>query len=730
MPAEKIQTFCLRRRLRQKGPNMRERLLNAIPQPNDRVEDGPGRFRQAAEEFRQTYYGELTISPEQLIEVMQKYDPNFRVTQEDRDRAAERRARSERARDAVTDFEVGRMETIAKLGISGGLRHEQLFLDPTGGPESEAHNQKWLAILNEPDPAKKAEAIYDYMMNVVKPTVHEAINMDADQLIDNYARLRNPLSLAMDVKLVMEAGYAFTDQQIEELGKLQILMNEMPDLLDRVDIIASPYYESVPLERFRANMDDGMAFSREVADLEGAKGEKPIGPAGAMAEDLRVHLIHSHYGLREKVEYMISELGGDPRMICGLDGKRLAGDDIADVMNRGEPVFAGIPGQGMIPFTGKITDNGQVITQDEGAVARSMINSAQDMIRQAAGATPWWMITGSAQFKTMENNVSELSRLTRDMTFPPEGELAEQLENALRAVKESSRAYLEYKAGRVDGGVLPLDENGQLVGKNARETLRLRTAQEMERLSDQLSNLLWFGKEPKEAEAAMKQQLVDYDAEEARKAEERKAQEEREAQARAERMRLKMSPEEERSHTSKEDMIDKANIYKGQPRPERKYEGDPIPDTHRLLVNNVDYLAAFAALNQKIPESKQKIIFETMGNMVGYHLIQLDRAQNGGKEPFEPSLLEQHLTKNGKITLGENPEFRNMIGKLTPKRIEQFLMGDEVRTLGVEFLKLTAKEAGKDGKEKAGIEQEGKVKGGDELGEMKPPEPVEKAPFV
>lgn len=682
-----------------------ERILSELKHRMSEVTSGKLTLEELINDIRMRAYGTPPISADELRSHIQQYDPSFtRVLTSEEQQA---RARlSHRAQDSILTY----MSARASLDVKTTYdylprRHEMHLFDYSGTPEADAYNKQVAHVLKNGTAEEKGTFLYNHVMTRSKPVADALMNASVEDIIENYGRYYEHIALMAEIVTIANSDvFRFTPEQYQELKKLETMQISLSEILTRIDLISLPMYQQLPLEDFTTrNYEGSYALEAELNALAKQHGEPStetehvIGPLGTTAQVIRGHATFVSDVPRSRLEYAIASKGGEPRMIYDSMGTRIHPEKISEYLLKNRPVFANLPGQGIVAVKlqpGSLPP--QVIpAPEEGppVLIDQLASLTRDLLTQVSDASPWWMITGSREFSSMEKAMKDFHRLAGSNSPPLSPEQEQALQGAVTAMEQAAAAYLAYKAQQPNVKFDPA--TNQYQGKNARETARLQAAHQLLQHADRLNFTVDCLTRPQVAADYARQRLQQEDEQERRRAEEKARQDEKRSQEIVKKQSI--LPKEQQCTTSREELLQKAETFKATLSPD--FERDPLPELQRECTFSAELLAKIALRNQKVG-GLEADVYNHMSKLTTLHLIKLERHQwktDHPNEPVRPGVVEQTLLAGGKSprfheskkdpkTGEETSLFRKLVGPLHPARLERFLLQDEFKTLGTQYL--------------------------------------------
>lgn len=657
-------------------------------------------------------YAESKVPVEKIISLIQKYDTGFTVTDEDRAKQEARKEISQRARTAMLAYQ--RMSTresmFQRYGVEGKTyaRHDRCLFDFSGTEQAEENNRRFAGLRFGNDRKALGKYAFERVMEA-QNTVLGLLDAPLEKLIEECGPLCLSLERIMEIpNIIKDMGDGLDDEQLRKLKVAEHLMIQATEMVMRVDLAACPLYARLPLERVDGKGFQKTQFLFDIKKLALEHGE-PLGntagrfdngdinslhgPTATMGEDLHAHVINKGLSVVERVSFQMANLGGDPRAFFYPSGEQIPSrDKVYERMLMGEPVLAAIPGQGLKTVSAKTTVEPPEVTlgdkQLDEQIGRDMAQQIERMIAEIKDSSPWWMVMGSREFAHMKKAMGELARAADKLTYPVDSEKATEMRALCQRAGQYAEEYFAYKVGQRKEDIR-VDSNGSYLGKNIRETKRLQAATKLQEMSRKMNFLLDACADPSKAASDIHKKLAEQEAEELRK--EREAEQRRKEIQRREAGEEKGNtiPEEHRCKTSREDAMEKLTQMEKMPLPGKEYEEDKFPDLWGEMPGRAKLFVAHMMKNQPIWTTSKSALLEGMEHMVMCHMVQMERKlfrDQHPNDPFRVGPLEENLLIDKKMRLRRDPVFLELIGEITPARLERFLMNEEYKTMGKTYL--------------------------------------------
>ena len=642
------------------------------------------------DEIRQVTFGKPLVPAKEVYELCRQYDPNFKPVASSAERS-KRQEMSKQAQDGILDLVSWRIDPSFNPGSidpSVIQRHHFVLLRECDTPEK---MEEMKGLLYGGDKKALAQYYFDRFA-AKKQDLMALLDMEDDQLLSNYFQNAHDLELIDELHKIKEEC-EFTPEQQELIDELYEKQTEFTLLTSRMDLIANPYYAEYPVERLSMSAEQSMMFKTELDSLAASHGERMNAnsgtteichPAAALAHSYNGLQAFSLGVLEEQIQHAVKPYGGTPQNIQMATNFGTMGDNtkIADSLWENGLVFVNIPGKTAVALynastnprvckpkvaTPEIVQEHMVRTANIGA---DLINDANPFLRAT--------FTGSKQFNDMAKQYKEAVRAVRDLKQGLSPDEARERMNAILKLSEKCDTYLQYK--REQG--LEIDPETDLpIGRTGNEKMRINAAQEVSKIAEGLMFQFQYYLDPAYASATM---------DEAQKAKEAKKQAEIDA---ANRRRAEQSlnnqpvaanySEEELCKTPAQEMFTWGEIYKNMPPCPKSDIGDVLDRQRQNMYTISGTLAMTASRNEPYSPAGATSTKENMVRLVLFNYALRERA---AIKPLEDGTIlagpVEHLLDNRQIIshIANSEAFNNMIGKITPARVEAFLKNHEAKS--------------------------------------------------
>ena len=230
----------------------------------------------------------------------------------------------------------------------------------------------------------------------------------------------------------------------------------------RAEVIASPYYELFPSERFSGM--DILDLTERLGDDVGFRFTSDYLMSGV---NPNFTLISTQWQ-NEIENHEMRGYTADQIVWMDQDGQKLELDRTGavprppdDELRMGRPLVAQYPDGQIKVFTGSMNgdDFGMRTQGPEALVDRDIKKSLGDLSRKLDAAQPILMFTGSKEFKNVRSAMEKVQKNLQTLGSHPTPYQEEQLRKQMEELEKVSQAYLTYK--------------GTEEGKNDREQKRI-----------------------------------------------------------------------------------------------------------------------------------------------------------------------------------------------------------------------------------------------------------------
>lgn len=326
-------------------------------------------------------------------------------------------------------------------------------------PQIQQHNQKLSKAINDNDFQTQAEILMQHLDNLPEYDRDQLPNLTDQQVVEGFSGYRALYLTAMEAENYMKKSQLMGQLPAEYQKKLQSLKNDIAlfgSIQLRFETICDPHYALIDVDKLVAADQNHLVWEGEPKTLS----------AGMDIEDdgLRSFLEHTTSQTNNVAEatdaYLFNYLRQQNVPLQGIqtfasDMTQYAVEASRSMPSCSIPLLKGMPivyrgtdGQvgGLVmsentlhPIdpTGLVANSCSELLTTHHAKVDSMLNSRE--------ADPFWMLTGSKEYKAMKRSSAAISKLMQEVTLPLEGEQLEQMRSALEAAKASSEAYMRHK---------------------------------------------------------------------------------------------------------------------------------------------------------------------------------------------------------------------------------------------------------------------------------------------
>lgn len=450
---------------------------------------------------RETYRAKLMglfqlsrLSEEALAaQISQVTDGGYSITEEDQRQREERAALSQRARDIVVNTVVGMaLDPNAQGFAPDKQRSFKAFLDYSGAPGAEEKNAQLHRLFTKGTPQEQKEYLIRNLREspYAHLTLEQANSMSDREVVDSFQKML-PLSFMIgEIDSMLSRGYfPFTPEEKEFLLGLKPTQDAIGLLQSRMNMIANPYYEIFHDERF-TKVDAVEARSMYTDAVGESRSEDSY---AHYVDNLGLIQTAKRFLIGERFAHSMEELGLDMETITvrNAQGESVPKDDITETLQLGGTILLQSPVGAVYAFQmDPQNDQPKHISPEEArkslarGVKAGLGESLEDLVDQVddADRRVWW---GSSQFKEMRAALTKLSDLAETLNEQPTPQQLKDLRKQLRALEDTSKAYLERKREEKHLGA-----GEALVGKNDREQDRIDAANAIQTFAREKLSLL------------------------------------------------------------------------------------------------------------------------------------------------------------------------------------------------------------------------------------------------
>ena len=449
--------------------------------------------------YRAKLMGLFQLSPlseEKLAgQISQVTDGGYSITEEDQRQREERAALSQRARDIVVNTVVGMEFDPNAQGFDGNKQRSfKTFLDYSGAPGAEEKNAQLHSLFTEGTPQEQKEYILRNLREspYAHLTLEQANSMSDREVVDSFQKMLPLFFMLGEIDHMLSLGYLpFTPEEKEFLLDLKPTQDAIGLLQGRMNMIANPYYEIFHYERFTKVH----AAEAEAMYSNAVKGYTEQDAYGHYVKNLTAIQFEKRQLIGERFAHSMEELGLDMETLTvrNAQGESVRKDniDIAETLQLGGTILLQSPVGAVYAFQmDPQNDQPKHISPKEArkslarGVKAGLGESLENLVDQVDDADHrvWW---GSSQFKEMQSALTKLSELAETLNEQPTPQQLKDLRKRLRALEDTSKAYLERKREEKHLGA-----GEELVGKNDREQDRIDAANAIQTFAREKLSLL------------------------------------------------------------------------------------------------------------------------------------------------------------------------------------------------------------------------------------------------
>ena len=449
--------------------------------------------------YRAKLMGLFQLSPlsvEKLAgQISQVTDGGYSITEEDQRQREERAALSQRARDIVVNTVVGMVFDPNAQGFDNNKQRSfKTFLDYSGAPGAEEKNAQLHCLFTEGTPQEQKEYILRNLQEspYAHLTLEQANSMSDREVVDSFQKMLPLFFMLGEIDHMLSLGYLpFTSEEKKFLLDLKPTQDAIGLLQGRMNMIANPYYEIFHYERFTKVH----AAEAEAMYLKAVGDYTNQDAYGHYVKNLTTIQFGKRQLIGERFAHSVEELGLDMETLTvrNAQGESVRKDniDIAETLQLGGTILLQSPVGAVYAFQmDPQNDQPKHISPEKArkslarGVKAGLGESLENLVNQVddADRRVWW---GSSQFKEMQSALTKLSELAETLNEQPTPQQLKDLRKRLRALEDTSKAYLERKREEKHLGA-----GEELVGKNDREQDRIDAANAIQTFAREKLSLL------------------------------------------------------------------------------------------------------------------------------------------------------------------------------------------------------------------------------------------------
>lgn len=425
-------------------------------------------------------------------------------------------------RDIINDFHQTK-ELEQKIGTESYFnqpRHlrefverQYLFADHEFPQQYEDEWKACRETIENGSPEAKAELFME-RLNDFAPTFQELQGIRLNGMTDEQiaVNFQNIFTAKLVLNYMHEAledpGLAFSPEQTEQLRKLEGIFKEpVNKACQRADYIANGFYSMFPPEQLLEldqqkllNADpDFFKKNPKFKNYLDNIASPMMDQMANQAANAAVRDVMKRHG-NEKVTW--KDLSGKEIHVEPKENGEYSMD--RNPFREGKPLVAQYADGTQRVFLGRLSPVGSTAYKMDNsrklALQGDAKKTSKDLMQEATKADPWYLLSGSTQYKNMRNAMEAVGKAYKEMGNPPTALQVKEMRELSRQLEQTSTAYLGHKLDGKDPGFM---------GKNETERNRIEIARKIQRFAKQQSELLegCFRVEPTlEAEAKVQEQ--------------------------------------------------------------------------------------------------------------------------------------------------------------------------------------------------------------------------------
>lgn len=362
-----------------------------------------------------------------------------------------------------------------------------MLFHPESGPDGIAFNDDLRKAIQENNTQTLATMYDDHLQALEPYTAEELQDLTDDQLVENFSKLYALYMAAQSAAQLLAAGntdemYSLLSGDSAELVKTLVKDLAMfAALISRFEMICHPYYEQVDTEALMADSSISRKATTALTTLEkDSKDAWFFQQAQTRADhafDLQLvrQLQNSDfdfssakiYDLSQK-EYHLNTATGNRCGEAFRQGKALVCRDAQGHVIALRPDKEGF-----------VETNPKVLLSDAVHATLSAQVAALTELATGSVADPFWLLTGSSQYRDIKNALTAHAQLMQTIGDPPREEELGPLFRSLEQLSHAADQYLNSKDPSITKDMTfqrYMQEKGNALGLNEREKARLEAA--------------------------------------------------------------------------------------------------------------------------------------------------------------------------------------------------------------------------------------------------------------
>lgn len=639
-------------------------------------------------------FSDRGIGEDRMKEIVQelcglKELPKLDAAEQARRRNASQKMQEKMKTWLFDNFEMSQHEKFPNVYLQAGRHLSSDFLLQLPHPEQAAEYDRRAKILLNGTPEEKTDLFFDVLHQAQQGVTREKLkNLTDEEIAEDFDRLFLLYDVMYNAKVLTQNSQLkmSPEQKQEMLNLRQELMGPLSTIITKAELISQPSYAYIPYEQLPYL--DSLSLTEKQGSMEKSDhltdDEKKVIPS--IKRDLSRF---NDNGIRQSMIMDIAGMELDGAEVTDVTWLKESGRTIGkkdyvpeEELVEGRALIAQLPNGTEKIFTMERGKDGiltcatydpisywnKFLSNDE-----QMKKTMSDLTMGLEKADPWY-INSSREFKNVQKNLETLQKEWKKLGPNPTEYQLNTMSQKVEALQKAASAYINKK----------LDN-----GEKSREDLNDRERQRVEAVEavrDFAGKHVHFMKAASE-ELKQKKEMNSPEKEafgkaamEAGRAQNQEKISEQDRQAR----------EFQHSETFRENMpktpYHKRVVESGWIRHiscENSLEcGDAFQKLRLDADASLGKLAGIA--DQKtIPEKQQASVKEHMAKVTLVHLILEERGANF-TENSHAGPIEKALKENPKALVNsvmKEPQFNQGLGKVTPERVDEFIMKGGARKL-------------------------------------------------
>lgn len=434
MPLIPVNIEKLKRIVEANQPKNKQEALNHLNSICNKLESSEEELQSA---FSSMYPGEDLVI----------HDPSIR---------AARKALSEQAREAFFDMIAD--STLRNPG-PGVNREMQILFKPETSQASIDQNAILRKAIAEKDYATQAKFLEDRIKELPAFDPVSLISLSDEELVNQYKQNRAYIELTSEAENFLRSKEVMAQVSESTRKTLQEMKNNI-DIFTaikvRFEMISDPHYAVFDTDKLvQADLNAYLfeGFSKCAAPSDYELNDQLTGFSNLIASTSTYASMVT--GALMKLEMEKDGLPLDTsrtfnhNMVEHAILPRHPLDNIEYALNKNEPLICR-SGDGTI--TAYKMEGKRVVHTDPAAILDNALTSAlgselknASKMLNSSAANPFWMLTGSSQYKNVKRSVAEFEKLVSDLGNPPKVQDYKILETALSALEKTTADYMTHK---------------------------------------------------------------------------------------------------------------------------------------------------------------------------------------------------------------------------------------------------------------------------------------------